>query len=698
MYRVCTNCRKQTDSPGNFCEECGTRLPEQFPSKEIGKLVGDKNVISTSGGDIAGMKITGGRVILTNIHHAQDDTKKRIQCHYTNQGLSLEDVINCPSCKKNVSRKNYFDFDKNRCNHCNDEAKNKYRTAIGEYLSDGRLDASEIQKLDILKKSLSLSDDVTMAIEKAEREMVAVSKSSSISNQELRDLDVLRRMFESNKHIKQGASIASLLYNKSRDVPEVSFYYYLNKLDTNPNDLLDNVFNSREDNLFETYFATVSAVISGEHEKAEALLKIISFKFDEYYYLNAALKALLMAYEFNYEPNNKLINEKIDTLIQEINTLEIKGIHLSAYLGIITFLDHYCCSNRFSKEILKHCDSISSALGDFLIDLRGSKLKAEKRRIEDEKQRELERIELEKLEKKKAEEKLRAEEKKRIEQEKLEKKKKHDFELEEKRKRIRSAFIVLISNKDVRNGVFLVLTTVAMILAVVYLPDIDTDAKLDNALSKKYEAIMNLIDENELKEARIEILDLTHPSNNCRDHDNTLLQECLDTYSDYWRKKREELRGLIERKSNHISSVTDRAQQNIKGDPNADIKIDKPEGNSNVKQVTEEDTNKIFTSVEQSPEFPGGNVAFGKYLSNNIRYPAIAKENNVQGKVFLNFIVERDGSLTDIKLIRGIGSGCDDEAIRVLKSSPHWKPGILNGREVRVYYTVPISFTLAQEE
>lgn len=144
--------------------------------------------------------------------------------------------------------------------------------------------------------------------------------------------------------------------------------------------------------------------------------------------------------------------------------------------------------------------------------------------------------------------------------------------------------------------------------------------------------------------------------------------------------------------------VADPGQKNIKGDPNADIKIDEPVGNSDVKQVTEEDPNKIFTSVEQNPEFPGGEAAFGKYLQKNMRYPAVAKENNVQGKVFLQFVVEKDGSITDIKVVRGIGSGCDDEAMRVLKNSPHWKPGIQNGRAVRVYYTIPISFTLQQDD
>src|ERR1700743_245923 len=144
--------------------------------------------------------------------------------------------------------------------------------------------------------------------------------------------------------------------------------------------------------------------------------------------------------------------------------------------------------------------------------------------------------------------------------------------------------------------------------------------------------------------------------------------------------------------------VADPGQKTVKGDPNADIKIDEPVGNSDVKQVTEEDPNKIFTAVEKEPGFPGGDEAFLKYLSKNIHYPAIAKENNVQGKVFLSFVVEKDGSLTDVKTVRGIGSGCDDEAMRVLKASPKWKPGIQNGRPVRVSYTIPVSFTLQTED
>jgi len=144
--------------------------------------------------------------------------------------------------------------------------------------------------------------------------------------------------------------------------------------------------------------------------------------------------------------------------------------------------------------------------------------------------------------------------------------------------------------------------------------------------------------------------------------------------------------------------VADPGQKTQKGDPNAEIKIDEPVGNSDVKQVTEEDPNKIFTAVEQEPSYPGGLDKFYAYLGRNIHYPAVAKENNVQGKVFLTFVVERDGSLTDIKVLRGIGSGCDEEAVRVLRAAPKWKPGIQNGRPVRVQYNVPITFTLTSDD
>ena len=102
----------------------------------------------------------------------------------------------------------------------------------------------------------------------------------------------------------------------------------------------------------------------------------------------------------------------------------------------------------------------------------------------------------------------------------------------------------------------------------------------------------------------------------------------------------------------------------------------------------------IFTSVEQVPEFPGGIQAFFKFLSENIRYPSESRRLGVQGRVIISFIVEQDGSLTNIKVVRGVAGDIDKEALRVINLSPKWKPGIQNGHTVRVEYSVPISFTL----
>jgi protein TonB len=141
--------------------------------------------------------------------------------------------------------------------------------------------------------------------------------------------------------------------------------------------------------------------------------------------------------------------------------------------------------------------------------------------------------------------------------------------------------------------------------------------------------------------------------------------------------------------------VADPGQKDLKGDPNAEIRIDEPVGTSDVKQVVEDDTPVNFAAVEVLPTFPnGGDAGFGKFLGREIQYPAQAKENNITGRVIVSFIVETDGSLTDIKVLRDIGGGCGEEAVRVLKKSPKWKPGMQNGRPVRVAYTCPIAFSL----
>ncbi|MCD0488532.1 TonB family protein [Pedobacter sp. MC2016-14] len=103
-----------------------------------------------------------------------------------------------------------------------------------------------------------------------------------------------------------------------------------------------------------------------------------------------------------------------------------------------------------------------------------------------------------------------------------------------------------------------------------------------------------------------------------------------------------------------------------------------------------------FEALETQPDFPGGMQKFYAYLQKTVRYPAAAQEIGLQGKVFLSFIIEKNGELTDIKVDRKLGGGTDEEAMRVLKSSPRWIPGIQNGRPVRVKYNIPISFNLAQ--
>lgn len=113
-----------------------------------------------------------------------------------------------------------------------------------------------------------------------------------------------------------------------------------------------------------------------------------------------------------------------------------------------------------------------------------------------------------------------------------------------------------------------------------------------------------------------------------------------------------------------------------------------------VKQAPPEVENKVFDVVEQMPSFPGGDGALTKYLSENIKYPVVAQENGVQGRVVVSFVVEKDGSITDVKVARSVDPSLDREATRVVRSMPHWIPGKQNGSAVRVKYNVPVSFRL----
>ena len=110
------------------------------------------------------------------------------------------------------------------------------------------------------------------------------------------------------------------------------------------------------------------------------------------------------------------------------------------------------------------------------------------------------------------------------------------------------------------------------------------------------------------------------------------------------------------------------------------------------KQQVEE--NKVFDVVEQMPSFPGGMGALMSWLSQNIKYPVIAAENGVQGRVIVQFVVEKDGSITDVKVAKSVDPSLDKEAARVVSSMPKWTPGKQNGSAVRVKYTVPVTFKL----
>lgn len=133
-----------------------------------------------------------------------------------------------------------------------------------------------------------------------------------------------------------------------------------------------------------------------------------------------------------------------------------------------------------------------------------------------------------------------------------------------------------------------------------------------------------------------------------------------------------------------------------------EIEIDADVDNSNTEYSYVETTQEvevveaeIFTVVEENPMFPGGDEARMKYLQENIKYPQMARESGIQGTVYVTFVVEPSGSISNIKILRGIGGGCDEEAIRVVNQMPKWVPGKQRGKSVRVQFNMPIRFVLA---
>lgn len=108
----------------------------------------------------------------------------------------------------------------------------------------------------------------------------------------------------------------------------------------------------------------------------------------------------------------------------------------------------------------------------------------------------------------------------------------------------------------------------------------------------------------------------------------------------------------------------------------------------------DKNSEEVFDVVEQMPEYPGGQDKFYTYLKDNITYPENAIKEKIEGIVYVQFVVEKDGSISNVKVLRGIGSGCDEEAVRIVKSMPNWSPGIQKGKPVRVRYNLPIKFSL----
>jgi|LAHS01.1.fsa_nt_gb protein TonB len=138
--------------------------------------------------------------------------------------------------------------------------------------------------------------------------------------------------------------------------------------------------------------------------------------------------------------------------------------------------------------------------------------------------------------------------------------------------------------------------------------------------------------------------------------------------------------GALDVKGNSDNGEVLKVTQRVADEP---VKPDKPEVE-----------NKVFDVVEQMPSFPGGPSALMQYLSNNIKYPVVAQENGVQGRVVVSFVVERDGSITDVRVVRSVDPALDREATRVVGAMPKWIPGKQNGSAVRVKYNVPVAFRL----
>jgi protein TonB len=160
-------------------------------------------------------------------------------------------------------------------------------------------------------------------------------------------------------------------------------------------------------------------------------------------------------------------------------------------------------------------------------------------------------------------------------------------------------------------------------------------------------------------------------------------------------KKDDEVKPEDEIKSQDDLSKTNTAigTFDVKGNDEAEGEVLKAKEVVVDEKPKEEET-KVFDVVEQMPSFPGGDAELMKFLHDHMKYPVVAEENGIQGRVICTFVVERDGSISDVKVVKSVDPSLDKEAVRVLKSMPKWIPGKQNGSAVRVKYTVPVTFRL----
>ena len=164
-------------------------------------------------------------------------------------------------------------------------------------------------------------------------------------------------------------------------------------------------------------------------------------------------------------------------------------------------------------------------------------------------------------------------------------------------------------------------------------------------------------------------------------------------------REEEEIVKKDEIKDVEISTKTVEGDKNAVRIDTTKVKVEVVEKKEEVKEevaveAPKPEPEKPLLVAEQMPEFPGGQAEMMKYVQKNVQYPPMARENDIQGTVAVRFVVDKDGSIGDVEVLRGIGGGCDQEAVRVIKSMPPWKAGKQNGQPVKVYFTLPVKFKL----